>query len=132
MLTLQQQQLGGILIRDAHQDTAASNEIQESEDSYVCIFPDELPTEHNDLIDVLRSALAPLKAWRQCAVEYHRQGYDIEFESILNDIVVNLENKEIESMYRGRDDFSEGITEIFIALAANALLFIRNHRRANP
>lgn len=29
MLTLQQQQLGGILIRDAHQDTAASNEIQE-------------------------------------------------------------------------------------------------------
>ena len=35
-------------------------------------------------------------------------------------------------MYRGRDDFSEGITEIFIALAANALLFIRNHRRANP
>ena len=65
----------------------------DSEDSYVCIFPDELPTEHNDLIDVLRSALAPLKAWRQCAVEYHRQGYDIEFESILNDIVVNLENK---------------------------------------
>ena len=39
---------------------------------------------------------------------------------------------EIESMYRSRDDFSEGVTEIFIALAANALLFIRNHRRANP
>lgn len=72
--------------------------VDDSEDSYVCIFPDELPTEHNDLIDVLRSALAPLKAWRQCAVEYHRQGYDIEFESILNDIVVNLENKGLHTV----------------------------------
>lgn len=47
-------------------------------------------------------------------------------------ILVIIVSVEIESMYRGRDDFSEGITEIFIALAANALLFIRNHRRANP
>ena len=71
----------------------------------MCIFPDEVPTDHNDLIDVLRSVLAPLKAWRQCAVEYHRQGYDIEFESILNDIVVNLENKGCLVAYRHENYF---------------------------
>ncbi len=33
-------------------------------------FPDELPADHNDLIDVLRSELAPFKVWRACAVSY--------------------------------------------------------------
>lgn len=34
----------------------------------IAFFPDELPEDHNDLIDVLRSELAPLKSWRTCAV----------------------------------------------------------------
>ena len=39
--------------------------------SFVEIFPDELPVgelDYNDLIDVLRAELAPLKIWRACAV----------------------------------------------------------------
>jgi hypothetical protein len=31
-------------------------------------YPDELPVDFNDLIDVLRSELAPFKVWRACAV----------------------------------------------------------------
>lgn len=34
----------------------------------VAFFVDELPSECDDLIDVLRSELAPFKVWRQCAV----------------------------------------------------------------
>lgn len=33
-------------------------------------FPDELPEDYVDVIDVLRSEIAPLKYWRQCAVSY--------------------------------------------------------------
>lgn len=35
------------------------------------IFPDELPInegDYDDLIDILRAELAPLKVWRSCAV----------------------------------------------------------------
>jgi hypothetical protein len=58
------------------------------------LFPDELPLstdlDHNDLVDCLRSELAPLHVWRSCAVEYHRQGCHFEFEAILNEIVESL------------------------------------------
>lgn len=33
-------------------------------------YPDELPADHNDLIDVLRAELAPFKVWRSCAVSW--------------------------------------------------------------
>lgn len=36
----------------------------------VRFFPDELPADHIDLIDVLRSEIPPLKTWRLCAVCY--------------------------------------------------------------
>lgn len=39
----------------------------------IVIFPDELPVgelDYNDLIDVLRSVLAPLDVWRKCAVSF--------------------------------------------------------------
>jgi hypothetical protein len=42
----------------------------------VTIFADELPVgdlDYNDVIDVLRSVLAPLKLWRQCAVSLSRE-----------------------------------------------------------
>lgn len=35
---------------------------------YIKFFPDELPADPYDVIDVLRSELAPLKVWRNCAV----------------------------------------------------------------
>ncbi len=34
----------------------------------VRFFPDELPVDHIDLIDVLRSEIPPLKIWKRCAV----------------------------------------------------------------
>jgi hypothetical protein len=37
------------------------------------MFPDELPVgdlDYNDLIDVMRSELAPLSVWRACAVSH--------------------------------------------------------------
>jgi hypothetical protein len=63
------------------------------EQNAVVIFADELPIgeiDYNDIIDVLRSVLAPLKLWRSCAVEYHRQGFRIEFESVLKEIIDSL------------------------------------------
>jgi hypothetical protein len=38
--------------------------------STACIhfFPDELPEDYFDIVDVLRSEMAPLRAWRLCAV----------------------------------------------------------------
>lgn len=59
----------------------------------VVIFADELPVgdlDYNDIIDVLRSVLAPLKLWRSCAVEYHRQGFRIEFDQVLSEIIDSL------------------------------------------
>jgi hypothetical protein len=43
-------------------------EINNSTEDSIVIFPDELPEDHNDLIDVLRSELAPFRVWRSCAV----------------------------------------------------------------
>jgi hypothetical protein len=34
----------------------------------VRFFPDELPHDHVDLIDVMRAEIPPLKTWRLCAV----------------------------------------------------------------
>lgn len=74
----------------------------------VVIFPDELPVgdlDYNDIIDILRSVLAPLKLWRSCAVEYHRQGFRIEFDQVLSEIIDSLadpckqQQKHIVSMY---------------------------------
>ena len=59
----------------------------------VVIFPDELPVgdlDYNDIIDILRSVLAPLKLWRSCAVEYHRQGFRVEFDQVLSEIIDSL------------------------------------------
>ena len=59
----------------------------------VVIFADELPVgdlDYNDIIDVLRSVLAPLKLWRSCAVEYHRQGFRVEFDQVLTEIIDSL------------------------------------------
>lgn len=36
--------------------------------SFVEIFPDELPSDVNDLLDVLKAEYAPLKVWREAAV----------------------------------------------------------------
>lgn len=35
---------------------------------FVEVFPDELPTDVNDLLDVLKAEVAPLKIWKEAAV----------------------------------------------------------------
>lgn len=37
---------------------------------FVEVFPDELPADVNDLLDVLKAEFAPLKIWRAAAVLY--------------------------------------------------------------
>ena len=39
-----------------------------SDGQSIVFFPDELPVEDVDLVDVLRGELAPLSVWRECAV----------------------------------------------------------------
>lgn len=56
----------------------------------VSIFPDELPLDHNDLIDVLRSELAPLATWRMSAVSCHLIVKDIFLTMYLVDIAVSI------------------------------------------
>lgn len=96
---------------------------------FVEIFPDELPhdenVDYNDLMDVLKSELAPLKVWRACAViakmrfitgfyaltflqstffqvEYHRQGFHSEFDVILDDLVDSLKDEgKLKLLYLG-------------------------------
>ena len=90
----------------------------------VCIFPDELPAgdlDYNDIIDLLRSVLAPLKLWRTCAVEYYRQGFRTEFEYLLNEIIESLNEEDVEKIYRAKGDYTEGMADIFNALAASEL-----------
>lgn len=73
----------------------------ENGENDICSFLDELlvgekdhdvgrEVDHIDLIEVLKSELAPLKVWRSFAVEYHRQGFDFEFDCVLTEIVESL------------------------------------------
>ena len=65
-------------------------------------FPDELPSDFNDICDILSAEFAPLSSWHQTAVEYYRQGSVQEFELILKDIVDGLtttSNIEFEFHY---------------------------------
>lgn len=61
---------------------------------FVEIFPDELPDDVNDVLDVLKAELAPLKIWKAVAVEYYRQGQSHHFETILNEIMSTIEHDQ--------------------------------------
>jgi len=89
----------------------------------VVFFPDELPEDHRILGDVLRGVFAPFKVWRICALEYHRQGFDAQFEQLLSEIVAALDDPDIDKLYQERDkeEYNEGIIDIYVALAAKAL-----------
>ena len=55
--------------------------------SFIEFFPDELPSDFNEICDLLGAEFAPLSTWHQTAVEYYRQGCSQEFELILKEIV---------------------------------------------
>lgn len=91
-----------------------------SSSDFVEIFPDEIPSDVNSLLDVLRAEYAPLKIWRAAALEYYRQGQLENFSEVLNEIVSAMD-PEIEEYYRQRGEYEEGIVEIFDALAGFSL-----------
>lgn len=106
-------------------------------------FADELPRDHNEILFALQSELAPLKIWRACAVsvfwlitiviakvEYHRQYCHQEFDAILSQIVEALKDKSVAEIYEGQNDFLEGITDIYLALAAKAMINLVNARKS--
>ena len=54
-------------------------------------------------------------------MEYYRQGFHFEFNSILNEIVSSLEDNHVASIFRKRENYNENIAKIFDALAADSL-----------
>lgn len=91
-----------------------------NENTTVSLFPDEIPTgeaEYYDLINVLRAELAPLETWRNCAVEYYRQGFRTEFENVLSEIVESLSDPLVEKMYSEKPTYKERLADIYNALA---------------
>ena len=59
---------------------------------YVVLFLDEFPDYLvEDILTVLQLELAPLHVWRECAVEYHRQDKDVNFQLVLSTITSALQ-----------------------------------------
>mmetsp|Transcript_24965 Transcript_24965/g.36827 ORF Transcript_24965/g.36827 Transcript_24965/m.36827 type:complete len:1271 (-) Transcript_24965:188-4000(-) len=87
------------------------------------IFPDELPHDIDDILDVLRAEFAPLKIWRSVAVEYYRQGQRSNFEKVLTEIA---SDPEAEEYYVKKGEYKDGIVEILDALAAYSLYCSQN------
>ena len=100
----------------------------------VIMYKDECPIEgehdYIDVLDTLRDYFAPLKLFRLVAVEFHRQGFTDEFESVLNDIIKEMANPDVEKIYRERTDFGEGMSEIFNAMAASSLGLLGRSKRS--
>eukprot|EP01041_Mallomonas_annulata_P003009 gene3009-5892_t len=103
----------------------------EEKSNYVEVFPDEIPSDVNDLIDVLRAEFAPIKIWKDTAdsilrqVEYYRQGLHKEFHLVLNEIITVLNDdpdSEVAQTYKQKPEFKESILEIYNVLAADALV----------
>ncbi|KAJ1439799.1 hypothetical protein B484DRAFT_427567, partial [Ochromonadaceae sp. CCMP2298] len=92
----------------------------------VIFYPDELPEDHNELTDVLRAVFAPIKVWRACALEYHRQGYDAQFEQLLIELLNALTAPEVDLFYKDveAEGYMEGVIDIYVALAAKELSHI--------
>jgi len=85
-------------------------------------FPDELPSDFNDLKDVLRAEFAPLVAWRQSAVEYYKQNFYSEFEWLLKEIIQEFGTPSVEEFYRGKQNYKEDRVALYNTYAAYALV----------
>lgn len=55
-------------------------------------------------------------------MEYYKQGSIIGFDAVLQDIVNELKNPEVMAAYKSREDYAEGINEIYILLAAKEII----------
>ncbi|DBA03263.1 TPA: hypothetical protein N0F65_011622, partial [Lagenidium giganteum] len=85
-------------------------------DQEVEVFTDELPEDVNDIIDILRAEVAPLRVWLQFAVEYYNQGYINQFQEILS----VASEPGIEEIYKDNESRMSRI-KFFNALASHAV-----------
>eukprot|EP00752_Nemacystus_decipiens_P002121 g2024.t1 len=85
------------------------------------VYTEELPSDYNDVVDVLKAEIAPLDIWLRFAVEYYRQGSEAHFRGILNEIIEAL-TPETERFYADdRRAFDVGRIRILNALAADSV-----------
>ncbi|CAM9206048.1 unnamed protein product [Ectocarpus sp. 13 AM-2016] len=85
------------------------------------VYTEELPSDYNDVVDVLKAEIAPLDIWLRFAVEYYRQGSEEHFRGILNEIIEAL-TPDTERFYADdRRAFDVGRIRILNALAADSV-----------
>ena len=113
-------------IRDTRVITIGMNECfsvnvqSDDHEQVVTVFPDELPLESSLFIDVLVSLYAPLPSWREVAVEYQRQGQELQFRSVLKEIICELDKKaEAWDHFHSAEDFKESAVDIYNTQAAD-------------
>jgi hypothetical protein len=91
--------------------------IRESRGEFVEVFPDELPEEAEEVVDVLRGELAALDLWLEVALAYRRAGRTAQFEHVL----MEASSEEIGRLpaYRGAEVIRQ---RIILALSTHYLL----------
>lgn len=63
-----------------------------------------------------------MKAWRACAIEYHRLGFDDKFIVLLQEFLKSYdEYKEVRDIYKRQSDAPEHMSAIYNTLAAKSL-----------
>lgn len=61
--------------------------LDKTKDRHVVLFIDEIQDYLvEEIVNVLQREFAPLHVWRECAVEFHRQNSDVNFQLVLNTI----------------------------------------------
>ena len=100
-----------------------------SEIDFVEIFPDELPLEEQNVIDILGGQYASMRTWKDTALEYYRRGKYEAFESILETIIYSLGEVDVQNTYKDNESsdslYKDTLIEIYNALAAHYLNLYR-------
>lgn len=110
--------------------------IPSNEYKHIHVFSDELPEDIEDILDALRSEVAPLSIWCQCAIEYYKQDNMRAFELVLLEILTAISNDKsilqtYKSHYGGNDNtlIENEVSEIVLLLASkhlNTLIEFKN------
>lgn len=89
---------------------------------YVEIFTNDLPDDVQELVDILKAELAPLRQWLQLAVAYYRQGKVNQFVTLLetasDEAIETLEGYQYESVHFERIAVLNALGSHYVAAAA--------------
>mmetsp|Transcript_17683 Transcript_17683/g.55359 ORF Transcript_17683/g.55359 Transcript_17683/m.55359 type:complete len:217 (+) Transcript_17683:81-731(+) len=87
------------------------------------IFLHELPFDPSDVVEMLRSELAPLEIWCEFAMAYYKRGDRRQFREILLGVVDAFDVYEMQDYYRAaQSKFTDDRLRILNLLAASATL----------